>query len=500
MTGAAELTSGKRLARGVAMNVAGGLLPALSALAAVPPLVRELGEARFGILALVWTTLGYFSLFDLGIGRALTHAVAHRLGDGRQEETASVVWSALVLLLPLGLAGAAVLYAMSPWLARTALNTPAELQAETELAFRVLAVAIPFTAMTAVLRGVLEAKQRFGWVNALRTPYGIVTFLGPVAVLPFSHSLVPAAVVITASRALLALAHLVVCARIVTGFTEGRPRRDVARALLRFGGWMTVSNIVSPLMNTLDRFVVGGVLTVSAVTYYAAPHELVTKMWLFTAAVLPVFFPAFATSVVRDRARTALLFDRTLRMTLVALTLPTLLLVVLAPEVLGVWLGPEFAARSAGVLQVLALAVFVNTLGQGALTLVQAMGRPDVTGKYHLAELPLYAALLWYLLPRYGIMGVAVAWAVRAIVDAALLLATAAALLREASGSVRRTSFWVGAITVSCGVMAMVPSASVRVAAAMIAVPVWMAISWRSILTAEERVSPMRTLRMVSGN
>ena len=40
------------------------------ALATIPALVRRLGTDRFGILTIGWAVLGYFSLFDLGLGRA----------------------------------------------------------------------------------------------------------------------------------------------------------------------------------------------------------------------------------------------------------------------------------------------------------------------------------------------------------------------------------------------------------------------------------------------
>ena len=38
---------------------------------------------------------------------------------------------------------------------------------------------------------------------------------------------------------------------------------------------MTVSNVVSPLMSSLDRFVVGAVLSMTAVAYYATAYEAV---------------------------------------------------------------------------------------------------------------------------------------------------------------------------------------------------------------------------------
>lgn len=496
MTPGHELTRGGLLARNIALNFGGWLLPAIAALVAMPFLVAGLGDARFGVLALAWTTLGYFSLFDLGLGRAVTHAVAGSVGDGREEEIGGIVWTSLGLLFPVGMLGAAALFLAAPWLATSVLRVPVELEPETIVSFRLLAAAIPFTGGSAALRGVLEARQLFGAVNALRVPHGLLTFLGPLAVLPFSRSLVPAVAIITVGRVALFAAYFMVCARAVPHFAGARARWNMSalRPLLSFGGWMTVSNVISPLMNSLDRFVVGAVLSVAVVTYYATPSELVTKMWLFTAAIHPVFFPAISTTGLRDPARSTALFDRMLRLTFAGLLIPTLVFVTMAPEILAVWLGPAFAAQSSVVLQVLAIAVFVNTLGQGGLIFIHGMGRPDLTGKFHLAELPFYAVALWLLLPRFGIAGVAIAWAARAVVDALLLLLACPALLKETRPVVTRTVGWLAAAVALLFPMMLLPSTTARVVAATIAIPLVTIALWKWVLTAQERAVPAQLL------
>lgn len=490
-----HLTSGRLLARNAGLNLGGTLLPALVALAAVPLLVRGLGDARFGILMLAWTLVGYFGLFDLGIGRAVTHAAADNISRDDHAGTAALLWTALGLLVPLGFVGSLLLYVVSPWLTVDVLGIPAALQAEVVLTFRILAIAIPFVAVTAVLRGVLEARQMFGVINALRMPHGVLMTLGPVAALPFSRSLIPAAVILLAGRLLLAVSLSIIVARAVPEFVtrppDWRPAR--LRSLLRFGGWMTVSNIVSPLMATLDRFVVAAVLGVAVVAYYAAPFELVTKMWLFTGGILPVFFPAFTTSAASDRPRTSLLFSRLLRLTFGALVVPALVIVLFAPEILRVWLGGEFAVRSAGVLRVLTIAVFVNTIGQAAFTLVQSLGRPDITGKYHLIELPIYAVLLAALLPSFGIMGAAFAWSLRTIGDSIALLLTSARLLPESRPIILRMLGYLTGATALLVACALAPNAGVRVALAVLLVPLAFVAAWW-MLTPDERTTALRTL------
>src|SRR5260370_22399359 len=97
-----HLTRGRLLARNTIWNLLGQLLPMAVAVVAIPPLVRGLGVARFGVLSLAWIVVGYFSLFDLGIGRALTKLVADKLGAHDDHSIPPVARTAMLMLLLLG--------------------------------------------------------------------------------------------------------------------------------------------------------------------------------------------------------------------------------------------------------------------------------------------------------------------------------------------------------------------------------------------------------------
>jgi len=170
-------------ARNVFWNLLGVGVPLIVAVVAMPLLIEGLGAARFGILTIAWMVVGYFSLFDLGLGRAVTKVVAERIGAGRDAEIPVVVWTAMSLMCGLGFAGAILIASLSPWLVESALKIPTELQSETLSAFWLLAISIPLVVSSTGLRGVLEAHQRFGIVNAIRLPLGMATFLGPLAIL-----------------------------------------------------------------------------------------------------------------------------------------------------------------------------------------------------------------------------------------------------------------------------------------------------------------------------
>src|SRR4029077_5554097 len=163
-----QLTSGRLLARNTLWNLLGNGAPMLVAVFCIPILIRGLGKERFGVLTLAWTLIGYASLFDFGLGRALTQLVAKKLGAGEEREIPTLAWTSRLLMLLLGFAGTACILLISPWLTGRGLSIPEALQEETLRAFRLLAVSLPFVITTAGLRGLLEAHQRFGLINALR--------------------------------------------------------------------------------------------------------------------------------------------------------------------------------------------------------------------------------------------------------------------------------------------------------------------------------------------
>src|SRR5207248_920886 len=156
-------------------------------------------------------------------------------------------------------------------------------------------------------------------------------------------------------------------------------------------------------------------------TYYSAPFDMVTKLLLLVGALGSVLFPAFTMSHVTDRRRMVLLFSRSLKYVFLAVFPLILVIMAFAPEGLRLWLGGNFGEESRTVLRWLAVGLLVNSMSIIVALLIQAAGRPDVTAKFHLVELPIYLGLVWWLIRTHGIGGAALAWSVRVTLDAVLL-------------------------------------------------------------------------------
>jgi O-antigen/teichoic acid export membrane protein len=408
------------------MNLIGQVIPLLVAIFAIRILIKELNVDRFGILTLAWAVIGYFSLFDFGLGRALTQVVAEKLGLNETEELPSLIVTSLGLMICLGLLGAVISILLSPILVHSILTIPVKLQAEALRSFYLLGASMPIVVLTAGVRGVLEAQQKFAIVNIIRVIMGLATFLTPLAVLPFSHNLVPIILFLIVGRIGALIWHLIVCFRSDTYLSINPFKKEYfnlkqIRPLLKFGGWMTVSNIIGPFMVYLDRFLIGSFISVAAVSYYVTPYEMVTKMWLVPTAINNVLFPAFATHFAHDKQRVSVLFSQGTKYVYLATFPISLLITTMAFGGLELWLGKDYAEHSTIVAQWITIGVFMNCLAQVAFAFIQGVGRPDITAKLHLLEFPLYFALLFIGLRYAGIEGAARAWVIRVSIDAGLL-------------------------------------------------------------------------------
>jgi O-antigen/teichoic acid export membrane protein len=392
----------------------------LLALITVPILIHGVGIERFGVLTIVWATLDYFGLLDLGVGRATIKFLAESFEHDRAVESREIFWTTVLLSCLFGLLGGLVLVALTPWLVEGALNVPANLQTETRGAFYLLALGVPLTTTTLALRGTLEAKHLFRLVNIIQVPNSALTQAAPLIALLFGRDLRLLVGAMLLSRLCGAGMFLASALRNLEHPLRGPFfSRKRLRTLFSYSSWQGVSNTISPLMETGDKFVVGALSSLSAVAYYATPAEVINRLLILPASVGRTTFPIFSAGIgLHERTRICIRAVKRLAMILAPLAAT---IIVLAPDLLSLWVGPSFAHHSAPVLQILAVGLLANSLAFVPFGMIQGLGRPDVTAKFHLLELPIFFLLLWYGVRHWGSVGAATAWTARVGLDLGLL-------------------------------------------------------------------------------
>ncbi len=496
-----ELAGSRLLFSNTLWNLLGEGLPLIVAVGAIPPLIHGLGTERFGVLAISWMVVGYLSIFDLGLGRALTKFVAERMVGGGSESVTGLFWTTVWIMVVIGVVSMAALLVGSHLLIGKLLRIPLGLRAEARSAFLVIALTLPLIVVNNAFKGFLAAIQRFDLINAVRIPLSVSSYLAPLMVLQFSSNLKFIIGALVLIRAAASIVQLILCLCVVPSLMRNiRFRFEFTKPMFTFGSWVTVSNILGPLLAYSERFFLGSLVSMAAVTYYSTPYEMIWKVSILPASIAQVMFPAFSYTLAKDSDNAVPLLERINKYVFGILFPAVLLVLAFAPEVLKLWLGGRFASISGIVSQFFAIGMLLSGLSYVPAALVQAAGRPDLFTLLLLIETPLYLPLAWVMIGRFGIYGAAFVWLVRLAMNFAVLLFFVARLLPSVVAPVKTISIQV---LLAIGVLALgvcLPTdLMTRTVYAVVILGAYGFLGWRLILDHEERNFVSLRLRMLRG-
>jgi O-antigen/teichoic acid export membrane protein len=402
------------------VNFAGATVPMLITLLIVPLYLQLVGETRYGVLVLVWLVVGYFDFFDFGIGKATANHLA-RLRDAPISAREEAFWTGALINGVLGVLGGLVLLAAGQYGVNAYIGAKlsSRLHEEVRNALPWLATSVPVGMVSAIGIAALEARERFVTLNALQVFVTAMLQLCPLLVAwwrgPALDGLIAATVL---CRIAANLPVLLACRRYVP--LQGRPRfrKSLANPLFRYGGWVTITALISPILVSVDRLVIGSQIGLSAVAHYTVPYNLVTKLQILPSSLVRTLFPRF--SQLDWEESVALAHQAASGLAAITLPLTIAALIVMKPF-LSVWISADFAKVSAPVGGILLIGVWINNLAWLPAVMLQAQGRPAAVAKLHALELVPYIAILWVGVVQAGLLGAASAWVLRVAIDALLM-------------------------------------------------------------------------------
>lgn len=461
-------------------NVLGATIPLFAGIIAIPLLLRSLGDARLGVFTLALGLIGFSGLFDLGLGRALTHMVAFEQGKGTSHRAiAGLARKALSALVFLGLIWAIILWWITPFITEHLFFLSGVLGKETTSGLHWIALSLPFALPAAGLIGILEGLQQFPLINTIRMPLGAAFFIIPALVglvMPDVGIVIGA---LAATRMVAFLIWMFTLLRVFNLFTASPPAKLRAGPLIRFSGWLTVSNIVGPLMVYTDRFYLASLFSPATLALYTVPLDTAFRLTSLPLAAINALFPALAHA--RSQPAQAAPLVRLAGQFMLLLWFPPILVaILLAQESLTLWLNQGFASQATSILQWILLGIFLNGFAHIPYAVLQAAGHADTTAKLHMLELPFYAGLIAGLVTSFGIVGAAMAWAARIFLDTILLFLLAIKIERhhtkELCSALLFAGFGLSILTIAM----LIHSLSIRWTIAAVVIFATISIIWHS--------------------
>ncbi len=406
------------LRRNTIWNLAGSGLPLLAAALLIPFTLNHLGNEAFGVLTLIWALIGYFSLFDMGIGRALTYELSKLKVANNISEISLTLKAGLILTFLAGVLGGVIMLILAPYFAISWLKISPALQQDAMLSFKIAAIGVIPTTITSGLRGALEGLGHFAESNLNKIILGFCMFLLPAISISLNGNyLWIITLYLVLARLVVAFAAAAQLATYLRAPAKGLIKNHL-KPLVNYGMWVTVTGIVGPLMVYGDRFFVSAAVGTELLPIYAIPQEGLQRLLLIPTALCGALLPQLTALSPKSAAVT---YMRNYKRVAVVMFCICLLAAMVTYPVLEWWLSKEFARQALPVVLVLCIGIWINSLALVPYTLLHANGNPKLTALFHLAELVLYVLALWWFTKSYGLIGAAIAWVARVILDWILL-------------------------------------------------------------------------------
>lgn len=418
------------VARHTIYNLAGSLVPIAVLIVTVPLYLRVVGLDRYGVLSVCWLLLGYFNLFDLGLGRAMAQRLASLpLADDAVRNR--IFWTAMTISAGLSVMAMAVFVPVAGYGLAQLKFESADLYAEIGDALPLLAIALPIGIVQSGLIGALEGRRAFLHINLIISLGTVATTSLPLlAAYLVGPQLSNLLLVSVCARLGTVLLLIFASARVVPVGAPTRPARRELKGLLAFGGWATVSSVIGPLLVFWDRFVIGAMISAAAVAVYVVPFNLISQVQVLPNALTGALFPRLA-EVAAAHAKA--LTEEATAILLTIVTPITLAALLLTEPFMDLWLGAEVSGVAAPIAFILLSGFWANSLARIPAAELLARGRPRLLALAHVCELVPYAGVLFVAIWLWGVEGAALTWSLRCMADAIILGALAGGLKRQLS-------------------------------------------------------------------
>lgn len=393
-----------RMARGGGLNVVGAAINQGSLFLIMAVLALNTTSADVGRYSMCYALLTILTLVALGGLRAtLTRFVAMRLADEDPGAVRGTIRLGMAIAVGLGLAVAAVVAVLAGWLA--------DLLHESGMRDGILLVSAAILASTiegaalAATQG-WRSQRAFTLIGSIIDP-GLRLVLTAVAVWQ-GLGLMGALWAVVISTWTGAILSGVVLARRVRKVERAQPtyapRPMVSFAVVSWGSTLATTGIV-----WADALILGYLTTAEDVGVYTVATRLVTLAIFVLNPINSAFVPHVAHLYHRgDRQGVDKAYGAANRWIL-RLSAPAFILLLVFPHDLLRLFGNAYSAAAA-VTVVLAVGQLANTAAGPCGSVLNMTGLVKVSLLDNAAALVINVVLNLLLIPRYGVIGAAVAW------------------------------------------------------------------------------------------
>lgn len=410
--------------RNIFWNFGGFSVSIFTALICIPIIISNIGVERFGILTLILAFVGFMNVFDFGLTRSITNSIVKYKDRKNKYMVLSVINSGVCMIIAISILIAIVSQIYMDKIVHSIFSVSDIFYHETTISLSIISISLPFVLLQTASVSILEAFGEFKTISLAKTPFSILMYVAPAGLSFLFPNLILITISICVIRIIMAISFFILQKKIINKYIGDANiglrvffNYNMMMELIKYGGWVSISNIVAPIMLYIDRFFVASIVGAGMVAYYTTPFEMISKMSVVSLSVSGVLFPVLAKNIKTDIALANTYYNKALLVIGLFLVFPVVFGSLFSREIISLWINIDFAKQSWIVFCIFLCGFLVHGLIQPAYIWIQASGKPHITALAHLFDFALYLIYFPFLTKLYGINGAAISWLTRVVVS-----------------------------------------------------------------------------------
>jgi O-antigen/teichoic acid export membrane protein len=391
-------------------SIIGFLWPILFTLVITPLIIFGLGVKEYGIYILITSVMSIMGILDLGLGTAVAKHMAFYHGKKDDASIVRITHSSNSLFLIVAMVGLA--FSIFIALGGTHL-LPERFSGYDQYSILFVIGGLMFFAsnITSTFNSVLVAIQRFDVINKISMLSTALSSISMLAVVKAGGSLTGLFIVQLTVQTLISAIIFWQARKLlpIATYRFGWDKAEIKHCY-KFSLVFFINNIGTSALASLDRLIIPLYVGPTNLTYYSLPGNVTSKIPAMANTLGASLFPTVSQlSGSEDAVRIRNLYVRSSRLIIVMASALTVTSISFSYELLKYWLSADIAAQASNILIVLALTNFVLALFNPLSNFLLGLGKVKFLTIASISMAALNIALLFILLPIYGIMGAA--WA-----------------------------------------------------------------------------------------
>lgn len=412
----------RRLIKNTLWNIGGTVWTFIFQLMLFPYIVHKMGDEKYGVWSITWILLTCFGFLELGAGTASTKYLAEFFATKDYEKANRTFWTSLYTSIFQGIVGALIIYLLASYIVMNFFTISNNIAPLAIKVIKISSLGLILSFAFASINSVSCALQKFHISNKIIASVNSIQLIGAAIILWLKGDLIEIIYFYLIVKAASIIIYYKITKKIMPHLKHYYWAKNEFIKIFKYGSFVSINMILGTLIIQIEKLLIASLISVSAVTYYIIPYNVIAKFEALSLSISTALLPAISEihSLKNYEAAKEILI-KTNRILCSFAAFITGLMIIYANNFLTLWMGKEFSDKSTIIFQFLCISFYISMLSYIPQSFLRAIEKPHIPALYNIIEFIIYIPIAYLLIRKIGLTGAAISFGIKAFLDATLL-------------------------------------------------------------------------------